>query len=266
VTFTGAAATPAVAADDPALLAADRALVSALGRDNATAAVNLLDAEASWTDADGRTIRKADVGRALPKPAIADEAGADVRRYDYGRVAVVEVDKGPRHTLRVWIKRGGDWRLLAYQEVRSLSAPPSVTPGIAGDCLNPCRGVPYTPKNDDERGVVAAYQALETSSHAGDASTWGTHVADEFLLVSSNSDRTMTKAQRLDGLRRASKGGVAPTRLLDAQMNSVSGVVVMRSHHAPDKGDNLRVTRVWVKRNNVWQSTLSYQTSIRRAD
>ena len=122
--------------------------------------------------------------------------------------------------------------------------------------------MPYTPKNDDERGVIAAYQALEISSHAGDASNWGTHVADEFVLVSSNSDRTMTKAQRLEGLRGATKHGVAPTRLLDAQMNSENGVVVMRAHHAPDRGNNLRVTRVWVKRNNVWQSTLSYQTSM----
>lgn len=259
-------AAQAAAAGDPALHAADRAFVSALGRGSATAAVNLLDADASWTDEGGRTIGKADIGKAVPKPAIADETSAELRRYEYGRVGVVQIDKGPLHALRVWIKRGNDWRLLAYQEVRSLAAPPTATPGIAGECINPCREVPYTPKNDEERGVIAAYQALEISSHAGDAANWGTHVADEFILVSSNSDRTMTKAQRLEGLRRASKGGVAPTRLLDAQMNSENGVVVMRAHHTPDKGNNLRVTRVWVKRNTVWQSTLSYQTAIKPAN
>ena len=113
--------------------------MSALGGDSATDAVNLLDADASWTDAGGRTIHKAEVGQALPKPVIADETGAELRRYEYGRVGVVQVDKGPLHTLRVWIKRGGDWRLLAYQEVRSLSAPPTATPGITGECINPCR-------------------------------------------------------------------------------------------------------------------------------
>jgi Domain of unknown function (DUF4440) len=257
---------PAAAADDPALLAADRSLVSALSTGNATAAANLLDADASWTDEKGRTVGKAEAGKTLPKPTIADETGAEVHRHEYGRVGVVRVDKGPLHTLRVWIKRNNDWRLLAYQEVRSLAVPPTATPGIAGECINPCREVPYTPKSDNERGVIAAYQALEISSHAGDASTWGTHVADEFVLVSSNSDRSLSKAQRIEGLRRATKNGVSPTRLVDAQMTDVDGVVVMRGHHTPDNGNPLRVTRVWVKRNNVWQSTLSYQTAIAAAN
>jgi hypothetical protein len=261
--ISAAGAWPAFAADDPALIAADRALVLALQRGSATSVVNLLDADATWTDGSGRTLRKAQIAQALPKPAIADESAADVRRFAYGRVGVVQADKGPVHALRVWLKRSGDWRLLVYQEVRSLDMPPTATPGAGAECINPCRGVPYTPKNDDERGVIAAYQALETSAHAGDASTWGTHVADEFVLASSNSDRTLTKAQRLDGLRRASKGGVSPTRLVTAQMIGAENVVVMRSQHEPDKGDPLQITRVWVKRNGVWQSTLSYQTSIR---
>ncbi len=252
----------ASAAQDPALLTADREFVAALSSGNATATTALLDADASWTDEQGRTLGKGEVGKTLPKPAVADENGAAVRRHEYGRVGVVQVDKGPLHTLRVWIKRGNDWRLLAYQEVRSLAAPPTATPGIAGECINPCREVPYAPKSDNERGVIAAYQALEISSHAADASTWGKHVADEFVLVSSNSDRTLSKEQRLEGLRRATKNGVSPTRLVDTQMTDVEGVVVMRGHHAPDNGNTLRVTRVWVKRNNVWQSTLSYQTSI----
>ncbi|MEQ1581192.1 MAG: nuclear transport factor 2 family protein [Steroidobacteraceae bacterium] len=256
----------AAAADDPALLAADRDLMSALRSGNATAAANLLDADASWTDEKGRTVSKGEAGKILPKPAIADETGADVHRHEYGRVGVVRVDKGLMHTMRVWIKRGNDWRLLAYQEVRSLAAPPTATPGIAGECINPCREVPYTPKTDNERGVIAAYQALETSSHAADASTWGKHVADEFVVVSSNSDRSLTKDQRLEGLRRATKNGVSPTRLTDAQMTDLDGVVVMRGHHTPDNGNPLRVTRVWVKRNNVWQSTLSYQTAIAAAN
>jgi hypothetical protein len=256
------ASVPAMAADDPALLAADRALVSGLDGGNVSVVSNLLDADASWTDEKGRTVGKSEIGKSLPKPAIADETGAEVHRHEYGRVGVVRVDKGLVHTLRVWIKRDKDWRLLAWQEVRSLAAPPTATPGIAGDCINPCRKVPYTPKSDNERGVIAAYQALETSSHAADATNWGTHVADEFVVVSSNSDRSLSKEQRIEGLRRASKNGVSPTRLIDAQMTDLEGVVVMRGHHAPDNGNRLRVTRVWVKRNSVWQSTLSYQTTI----
>ena len=257
------AAGPAVAADDPMLLAADRAFVLALQGGSATPAVNLMDAAVSWTDAQGRTRPKAQLGDALPSTILGDERGADVRRFEYGRVAVVQVDRGRDHALRVWIRRAGGWRLLVYQEVRSLDQPPTSTPGTGTDCVNPCRQVPYTPKHADERAVIAAYQALETAAHAADVGRWGTHVAEEFVLVSSNSDRTFSKAERLDGLRRASKGGVAPTRLLSAEMIREDAVVVMRSEHQPDKGDRLQITRVWIKRNNVWQSVLSYQTAIR---
>lgn len=257
-----AAAAPAFA-QDPALAAADHAFVLALRGASVTPAANLLDAAFSWTDASGRTLNKGEVARALPAPAVADETGADVRRFEYGRVAVVQVDRGPLHVLRVWIRRPGGWRLLVYQEVRSLAQAPTTTPGTGAECINPCRQVPYTPKHDDERAVIAAYQALETAAHAADVSRWGTHVADEFVLASSNSDRTFTKAARLEGLRRASKGGVAPTRLLSAEMIREPNVVVMRSQHEPDRGDPLQITRVWVKRRGVWQSTLSYQTAIR---
>ena len=251
-----------VVAQDTALLAADRAFALALRGVSSTSVANLLDSELTWTDADGRTLRKAQTAEALPAPAIADESGADVRRFDYGRVALVQVDRGRDHVLRVWIRREKDWRLLVYHEVRSLTTPPTTTPGTGAECINPCQQVPYTPRNDDEIGVIAAYQALETAAHAVDVSRWGTHVAEEFVLVSSNSDRTFTKEARLEGLRRASKGGVAPTRLLSADMIRENGVVVMRSQHEPDSGARLQITRVWVKRNNVWQSALSYQTTV----
>ena len=212
-----------------------------------------------------RTLGKTDIGRTLPATALPTEAGANVRRFQYGDVGVVQVDKGHEHVLRVWINRSDTWRLLVYQEVRSLAQAPTVTPGTGADCLNPCRTIPYAPKNDDERGVIAAYQALETAAHGVDVANWGTHVADEFILVSSNSNRTFDKAARLEGLRRASKGGVSPTSLLTAEMIGTGGVVVMRSQHEPDAGDRLQITRVWVKRNGIWQSTLSYQTAIRAA-
>jgi len=37
----------------------------------------------------------------------------------------------------------------------------------------------------------------------------------------------------------------------------------MTSQHQPDRGDLLRITRVWVKRDGNWVETLSYQTAIR---
>jgi hypothetical protein len=36
----------------------------------------------------------------------------------------------------------------------------------------------------------------------------------------------------------------------------------MTSQHQADNGQHLQITRVWVKRDNRWQETLSYQTAV----
>jgi len=144
-------------------------------------------------------------------------------------------------------------------------APPTSTPGTGKECVNPCRTVPYEATSESERGVIAAFQALETASHAADVANWGTHVAEEFILVSSNSDRTFSKAERLEGLRKATFGGVSPTELVSARLFDFGGVVVMRSQQRPVNGAPLQITRVWVNRGGTWVSTLSYQTSIQGA-
>ena len=255
----------AVALVDAALRAADGALVQAVVKADAAAALNLMDEEVTWTDAEGRTLGRSQMAQALPTPSIPDEGRAEVRRFQYARVGVVHVDRDTLHSLRVWVQRPAGWRLLVYQDVRSLAAPPTSTPGTGKECANPCRRVPYEPKGANERGVIAAYQALETAAHAADVANWGTHVADEFVLVSSNSDRAFDKPTRLAGLRQATRGGVSPTELLSARLFDFDSVVVMRSQHRPDRGDPLQITRVWVNRDGTWMSTLSYQTSIRAA-
>jgi hypothetical protein len=246
---------------DP-ILTADAALTQAIATSNSAAALALVDDDVTWTDAEGRTIGKADMAQTFPTPAIGDESGADVRRFNYTRVGVVQIHKDRLHGLRVWVQRPEGWRLFVYHEVQSLATPPTSAPGTGKECVNPCRTIPYEPTSANERAVIAAYQALETSAHAADVANWGTHVADEFILVSSNSDRTFSKTERLDGLRKATFGGVSPTELISARLFDFDDAVVMRSQHRPVSGAPLQITRVWVNRGGTWASTLSYQTSI----
>ena len=145
----------------------------------------------------GRTLDVQHVRQALPKPAIADEAKAQTRQYGYGGVGVVEVNAGRLHTLRVWVKRQAGWRLLVYQEVKSLDAPATVTPGAGKNCENPCGAVPYTPKTATEREVMDVYKSLEEAAMGGKAREWSEIAADEIALVSSNSDRTFDKPTRV---------------------------------------------------------------------
>src|SRR5688572_11704997 len=253
--------------DSPASAAdADRALVAAINSGEELSALELIDEDVTWTDAAGRTVTKPQLRDMWPAPAIASETGTEARTFDYGRVAVVRIDRGRMHAVRVWAQRPEGWRLLVYQEVESLASPPAPAPGIGHECVNPCKTLPYEPKTENERGVIAAYQALEIAAHAADVDNWGRYVADEFVVVSSNSDRVIDKASRLEGLRKAAYGGVSPSPLVSAELLDFDTAVVMRAQHQPETGNPLQIGRVWVTRNGSWMSVLSYQTAITGRD
>jgi hypothetical protein len=138
-----------------------------------------------------------------------------------------------------------------------------VTPGAGKNCENPCGAVPYTAKSENERAVIAAYVGLEEAAMTGNAAAWSGYIAEEFALVSSNGDRVFDKPTRITAIQRSTLGGVSPTKLLSARLFDFGTTVVMTSQHQPDRGDLLRITRVWVKRDGRWVETLSYQTAIR---
>ena len=245
------------------MIAADRAFVLAVAQGDAKTAAGLLDQDAAWTASDGATLNASQIRQRMPKPALADETGAEAKQYGYGQVGVVQVNAGRLHVLRVWVKRPAGWRLLVFQEVRSLAAPPTATPGAGKNCENPCGAVPYTAKSENERAVIAAYVGLEEAAVTHNAAVWSGYAAEELALVSSNSDRVFDKPTRVAAIQRSTLGGVSPTRLLSARLFDFGTAVVMTSQHQPDRGDLLRITRVWVNRDSKWVETLSYQTAIR---
>jgi hypothetical protein len=261
----GLLTTGSAAAQDPALVAADRAFLQAAGRADKPALASLLDANFSWTDMSGNTQTGAQAAQSIPKLLIGDESKAEVKRWAYGHVAVVQAASGQMHVLRVWVKRPAGWRALVYHEVRLLDAPPTVTPGAGKDCVNPCKSVPFQPKSDNERAVANSYMALENSVVTRDVPKWGSLVADEFAAVSSNSNKLLDKKTRMEELARSTLAGLAPTPLSWARMADFGDAVVMESEHQPDRGKPLHVTRVWVKRGAGWVETLSFQTSIQSA-
>ena len=251
--------------EDAALAQADRAFMQAVAKADKPALEQLLDTDFKWTTFEGKTSTKAQVLKSLPPAAIADESGAQRKEFTYGELADVQVNLGRDHVVRVWVKRAAGWRAMVYQEVRSLEAPPSSTPGAGKDCENPCKGVPYSPRNETERQVIAAYSKLETAAMAHNSAVFTTMVGDEFVAASSNSNKVYDKRGRLEDFDHSRMGGVAPTPLTSARLLDFGDAVLMRSEHTPDHGRPLHVTRVWVKRNGSWVETLSYQTSVKAA-
>ncbi len=259
---------PVVAADDDqAVLQADQAFVQAMGKVDTKGVDKVLDADFTWTDAEGNTQSRAQFLQALPKPALGDESGVEAKERTYGQVGAVTVNRGKTYVLRLWVKRPAGWRALVYHEVKLREEPPSSAGSGVNECENPCKTIPYKPKNEAEQGVIASWQALETAVTAHDADAWAPHIAEEFVMLSSNNDRPLTKADRIATIKKQKQTGVgtAPAPLVSARMFDFADTVVMTCQHQPHRGKPVQVTRVWIKRDGQWVMSISYQTTIQAA-
>jgi len=257
----------AVAAEDPAALQADREFVRAAAKGDQEAVGKLLDADFTWTDSQGKTYTKSETLTALAQLKVSDTSDAKEDRRSYGQVVAVMAGHGKAYTLRVWVKRRAGWRALVYHEVTLREQP--AAPGGSGvkECENPCKSIPYKPKNEAEQAIVASWQALETGVTAHDSAAWAPHIADEFAMLSSNNDHPLTKADRMATLDLQKQTGAAsaPAPLVSAEMFDFGDAVVMKCLHQPYSGKPIRVTRVWIKRDGKWVMSISYQTTIQAA-
>jgi hypothetical protein len=254
----------AAAGDEQAILQADREFVRSIARDDQAALGRILDEDFTWTDAAGKTQTRSDVLKALPKPALGADAGASVKQLNYGQVGAVMHDHEKLHVLHIWVQRPAGWRVLVYHEVAQLDQSASRAGTGVKDCENPCKTLPYRPRNEAERAIVASWQALEIGVTNHDSAAWSSHIADEFVMVGSSNDHVLSKADRISTLDLQKQTGVAsaPAPLVSAQMFDFGDSVVMTCLHQPYTGKQVHVSRLWIKRNSKWIMAISYQTAI----
>jgi uncharacterized protein DUF4440 len=257
----------AAAGEDSAALQADRQFVRVAAKGDKEAVGKLLDTDFTWTDAQGKTYTKSEAMTELPQLAVSEDSEAHVEQRAYGQVVAVMASRGKAYALRVWVKRPAGWRALVYHEVPLREQPPSSGGSGVRECENPCKNIPYKPKNEAERAIVASWQALETGVTAHDSAAWAPHIADEFAMLSSNNDHPLSKADRMATLDKQKQTGVgsAPAPLVSAEMFDFGDAVVMKCLHQPFTGKPIRVTRVWIKRDGKWVMSISYQTTIQAA-
>src|SRR6266568_4241974 len=79
----------ALAADDQFILQTDREFVQAAAKRDAATLAKMLDADFTWTDADGKTRTRAEVLDALPTPALGNETGAQLKLQTHSQVGAV---------------------------------------------------------------------------------------------------------------------------------------------------------------------------------
>jgi Domain of unknown function (DUF4440) len=256
-----------LAGDDQSVLQTDRAFVEAAATGDKARLATLVDSDFTWTDAEGKTQTRAEILESLPKPALGDESGAPVEQRTYGQVGAVMSSREKIHVLRIWVKRAAGWRALVYHEV-ALSQQPSTGGGsVVADCQNPCKTLPFKPKTEAERAIIASWQALETGVTNHDAAAWAPHIADDFVMLSTANDHPMTKSDRIAtlNLQKQTGRGSAPAPLVSAHMFDFGDAVVMTCLHEPYTGKPVHVSRLWIKRDGRWVMSISYQTTIQAA-
>lgn len=250
-----------------AVVDADHAFVQALAKNDKAGVAKLLDPNFTWTDTQGQTMSKAQAMRDLPSLAGGNPADAEVKEVSFGQVSEITAVSGKTHVLRVWVKRPAGWRLLVSHAATLAEKGHTGTAAERGkECVNPCKTVPYKPKNGAEQGVIASWQALETAVTNHESQNWAPHVADEFQLISSGNDHPLDKKDRMDILDRQKNAGSgsAPAPLVSAHMFDFPDTVVMTSLHQSPGGKPTHVTRIWIKRDGRWQLAYSQQTTIQQ--
>ncbi|HJT00859.1 MAG TPA: nuclear transport factor 2 family protein [Terriglobales bacterium] len=262
------AAGPTFADETKAVVEADQDFVQALGKSDKAVAGKLLDADFTWTNTQGKTVGRSAALTDLTALASANPSDAEVKETTFGEVGEITAVSGKTHVLRVWVKRPAGWRLLVSH---AATLAPEGHLGTAArhgtECVNPCKTIPYKPKNEAERGVIASWQALETAVTNHESQNWGPHVADEFMLVSSGNDHPLDKKDRMDILDKQKKAGTssAPAPLVSARMFDFGDTVVMSCLHQSPGGKPTHVTRIWINRDGRWQLAYSQQTSVQGA-
>lgn len=257
--------------DEQAAKAAHGAFIANLAKGDQKATGALLDRRFTWTDVDGKTLNRRETLKALPALAAASAGDSDVQAHFYGRMFTVRGSHDGAHFAQVFVKRRHGWKALVLLEtpIAAGGRPASVEQAAgAGDCDNPCRTVPYTPKTAMDRDILAAWQQTKMLEWKPDAAQWANFIADEFMIINNTTIRN--KEERVAIAKRQQDAGtgapgdpVTSMRIHGFGTNSA----LMISQHTPYRGGKPYTNvRIWVLRDNRWQLALSQQVAIQLAD
>jgi hypothetical protein len=248
------------AADSSSLLQADKAFVQALAQKEAVAA-NFLAVDFSWIDSSGKRLTRATTLQTFPAVANTD-VEPQVRMY--GNAAVVRVNRGKVNVMRVWVEQPEGWHIVLYQEVTQVEKSEPAGGTASGDCVNPCKEIPYRPQTDSEKAAIASWQGVMKAMAENDADAYAPLIADEFTATDTFHDRPYTKADRLAQIAKQKQSGVhhAPPELLSAEMFDFGETVLMIAREQRRESKAYFNSRMWVKRDGRWQMLFSFNTRI----
>lgn len=249
----------------------DHSFTNALAKGNKQAVGQFLDPGFEWTNNEGRTRNKPEALESLAALGADTKGDADIKSYSYRELTIVFGRHGNSWFSRIWVKKPSGWKLFTDMDTplskKRYRVPQSRKPGPIGDCVNPCRTIPYTPTTAADKAVIAEWQKAKVDEWRPNIKDWGTHVAREFLIINSYYG-SINKRQRVAiGVQRQKEGiGIPGDPILSIHMYDFADTVVTISRHRPYHGGKPYYNlRVFVHRNGHWLIAWSQQTTIQSA-
>ncbi len=253
----------AASGDDQVVLQADKTLIQAIGKADKKTLEQLLDAEFTWIDSNGKSQTRAQVLQNMPAPANAD---VESQARTYGRSAVVRANRGRVQVLRIWAKRPAGWQVVLHQEVTlAVKSEPASTGGSGSeDCENPCRSIPYQPETQSEKEAIVSWQGVMKAMANNDTQAYVPLIADEFTATDTHHDRPFNKSDRIAQMDKQKQEGAkpVPSALVSARMLDFGETVIMIAREQRSSAKPYFNTRMWVKRDGRWQMLFSFNTRI----
>jgi len=251
----------AKAEDAKAVLQDDRAFVQAFQQRNLSVASKLLSPDFVWIDSVGKRLTRAEALNQFP--AIANADVAPEARF-YGTSAVLRGNKGKVNVLRVWVKSAEGWKIFLYQEVTQVEKSEAVNSPLTGECVNPCKEIPFQPSTPSEKAAIASWQGVMKAMAENDAGAYAPLIADEFTATDTFHDRPYNKADRLEQIEKQKASGKhsAPPELVTADMFDLGETVLMIAREQRKGAKPYFNSRMWVYRDARWQMLFSFNTRI----
>jgi hypothetical protein len=211
---------------------ADRVFVANLGKADRSGIGSMLDRRFAWIDSEGRTRNRRETLKAFATFASSAVPDRDVQAEFLGRMFTVRGNHENSSFLRVFVKRHHGWKAIMLMETPLAQEEPAPALGLSGsvaDCDNPCRTVPYLPKTQMDKDILAVWKASKVRQ-------W------QEAGVPGDAVNSM--------------------RIFDFGTRSA----LMISNQMPYRGGKPYTdVRVWVQRDTGWQPALSQQVTIQSA-
>ncbi len=257
--------------EEQAARQADRNFISTMAKADVKSLGGLLDRHFAFIGRDGKAFPRREWLKDPSRLAAASEPDNAVETHFYGRMLTVRGTHKDSRFLRVLVKRRQGWKAILVMETPVVSAQGEASlerpAASVGDCDNPCRSVPYVPRRQMDKDILAAWQKTKILEWKPDAAQWAGFIADEFMIVNDTAVRN--KQERVDIAKRRQDAGngtsadpVTAMRIFDAGSSSA----VMISQHVPYRGGKPYTNaQIWTLRDNRWQLALSQQVTIQSA-